>query len=264
MDLSTDGPMGHSIADLTLLLHLEKGPVAGDPSAIPHWEAEETCRPIRVLAAPRTCDWGPLGVDVREAFERALRALEEDLGLSVELLEPTQVTPAGNADLDWFTICCTEQAHQLGRTVVDGEAARLDPVLRAHMQAGLSTPPADYLDARRRRFDHVRHLDVLLGEDAVLVTPTVAMAAQHVDGRMLGADAPDTPPEALNTCLQNITGHPALSMPAGRVGDGLPFGLQVTAPRFRDDLLLRLGVRWEETNPWPWFAPGFEPLVDQP
>jgi Asp-tRNA(Asn)/Glu-tRNA(Gln) amidotransferase A subunit family amidase len=37
MDLSTDGPMGHSVADLRLLLGLEKGPVVGDPSALPLW-----------------------------------------------------------------------------------------------------------------------------------------------------------------------------------------------------------------------------------
>ena len=68
----------------------------------------------------------------------------------------------------------------------------------------------------------------------------------------------------LNTCPQNITGSPALSVPAGRLPNGLPFGLQFTGPRYRDDLLLALGARWEEARPWPWYAPGFEPLVDQP
>jgi len=132
------------------------------------------------------------------------------------------------------------------------------------MQAGLSTPLADYVDARRRRFAHTRALDLLLGDDGVLVTPTVAMTAQHVDGRMLGADVAGTPEDALNTCLQNITGHPAVSVPAGLLPNGLPFGLQLTGPRYRDDLLLDLAERWECARPWPWFAPGFEPLVAQP
>lgn len=51
------------------------------------------------------------------------------------------------------------------------------------MQAGLSTPIADYLAARRRRFEHARHLDLLLGSDGVLVTPTLTMTTQHADGR---------------------------------------------------------------------------------
>ena len=261
MDLSTDGPMGHSVEDLRILLELEKGPAAGDPSALPLWSPGPPGRLARVLASPRTSDWGPLPTDLLTAFEVALRALEQDLGLPVQLLDPAQVTPAGNADLDWYTLCCTEQAHQIGRSVLEQQAARFDPVLLAQLQTGLATPLADYVDARRRRFAHTRALDLLLGTDGVLVTPTLAMSAQHADGRMEGATMPGTPADALNTCLQNITGHPAVSVPAGQLPNGLPFGLQFTGPRYRDDLLLDLAARWEQARPWPWFAPGFEPLV---
>lgn len=264
MDLSTDGPMGHTVADLRTLLDIEKGPVPGDPSALPQWTPGPPGRLRRVLAAPRTCDWGPLDPSLQQAFEAALRVLEQDLGLAVDVLEPAQVTPAGNADLDWFTICCAEQAHQIGRVVLESRADDFDPALLAQMLAGLELSLADYLDARRRRFEHVRNLDLLLGNDGVLVTPTLCMTAQHADGRMLGADLPGTPADAVNTALQNITGHPAISVPAGRLAGGLPFGLQLTGPRYRDDLLLDLAARWEQAQPWPWFAPGFEGLVPQP
>lgn len=264
MDLSTDGPMGHTVADLRMLLDIEKGPVPGDPSALPQWTPGPPGRLRRVLAAPRTCDWGPLDPSLQQAFEAALRVLEQDLGLAVDVLEPAQVTPAGNADLDWFTICCAEQAHQIGRVVLESRADDFDPALLAQMLTGLELSLADYLDARRRRFEHVRNLDLLLGNDGVLVTPTLCMTAQHADGRMLGADLPGTPADAVNTALQNITGHPAISVPAGRLAGGLPFGLQLTGPRYRDDLLLDLAARWEQAQPWPWFAPGFEGLVPQP
>lgn len=264
IDLSTDGPMGHSVADVALLLELMRGPVAGDPSALPRWEPYGAVRPARLLAAPRTVDWGPLDPDLDAAFTAALRALEQDLGLPVELIGPGQVTPAGNADEDWFVHCGTEQAHQIGGAVLTQQADRFDPVFLAHMRAGLETTTADYLAVRRRRFDHTRALDLLLGDDAVLVTPTLAMVSQHADGRMVGATEPGTPADAVNTCLQNITGAPALSLPAGRLPNGLPFGLQLTGPRFRDDLLLALAAEWERARPWPWYAPGFEPLVPQP
>lgn len=264
MDLSTDGPMGHTVADLRMLLDIEKGPVPGDPSALPQWTPGPPGRLRRVLAAPRTCDWGPLDPSLQQAFEAALRVLEQDLGLAVDVLEPAQVTPAGNADLDWFTICCAEQAHQIGRVVLESRADDFDPALLAQMLTGLELSLGDYLDARRRRFEHVRNLDLLLGNDGVLVTPTLCMTAQHADGRMLGADLPGTPADAVNTALQNITGHPAISVPAGRLAGGLPFGLQLTGPRYRDDLLLDLAARWEQAQPWPWFAPGFEGLVPQP
>jgi Asp-tRNA(Asn)/Glu-tRNA(Gln) amidotransferase A subunit family amidase len=264
IDLSTDGPMGHSVADVALLLDVIKGPVPGDPSALPRWEPQPLPARVRLLAAPRTVDWGPLDPALQAAFDAALHVLERDLGLPVELVEPAVVTPAGNADEDWFVICCTEQAHEVGRTVLEEQPELFDPVFLGHMRTGLDTPMAAYQAARRRRFAHTRALDDLLGDDGVLVTPTLAMTAQHADGRMLGADEPGTPANALNTCLQNLTGAPALSLPAGTLPNGLPFGLQLTGPRFRDDVLLSLGARWEQARPWPWFAPGFEPLVDQP
>ncbi|MCU1667606.1 MAG: amidase [Blastococcus sp.] len=262
IDLSTDGPMGHSVADVALLLDVIKGPVAGDPSALPRWEPAPLPDRIRLLAAPRTVDWGPLDPVLQSAFDEALMVLERDLGLPVELIEPSAVTPAGNADEDWFVLCCTEQAHEVGRRVLE-RADLFDPVFLGHMRTGLAISVDDYMAARRRRFAHTRALDRLLGDDGVLVTPTLAMAAQHADGRMVGAAEPGTPADALNTCLQNITGAPALSVPAGRLPNGLPFGLQFTGPRFRDNLLLSLGEKWEQARPWPWFAPGFQPLVDQ-
>jgi len=54
----------------------------------------------------------------------------------------------------------------------------------------------------------------------------------------------------------NLTGHPALSIPAGTTGAGLPVGLQVYAPRHREALLLDLGLVAERERPWPLVAPG--------
>jgi Asp-tRNA(Asn)/Glu-tRNA(Gln) amidotransferase A subunit family amidase len=62
-----------------------------------------------------------------------------------------------------------------------------------------------------------------------------------------------------NASVQNTTGHPALSLPAGGLPNGLPFGLQVTGPRFRDHLLLDLASSWEEARSGPG-RPGYEPF----
>jgi Asp-tRNA(Asn)/Glu-tRNA(Gln) amidotransferase A subunit family amidase len=234
--------------DKLLLSRLRDGHL---PSAVPGR--------VRVLAAPRTVDWVPLDPALQSAFDAALSVLERDLGLPVEPVEPAAVTPAGNGDEDWFVLCCTVQ----GRAVPEEQADRFDPVFVAHMRTGPATSMDDYMTDGRRRFAHTRALDLLLGDDAVLVTPTLAMTGQYADGRMIGATEPGTPADALNTCLQNITGAPALSGPAGQLPSGLPFGLRFTGPRFRDDLLLALGERWERARPWLWFAPGFEPLVEQ-
>jgi Asp-tRNA(Asn)/Glu-tRNA(Gln) amidotransferase A subunit family amidase len=116
---------------------------------------------------------------------------------------------------------------------------------------------ADYLAARRRRFDYVRDLDLLLGTDAVLLTPTLTVESWTAEGRLPGATAPGLPSEVFNTEAANLTGHPALVLPAGRFASGLPFGLQVMAPRYREDLLFGFAERWEEVAPWPRVADGY-------
>jgi amidase/aspartyl-tRNA(Asn)/glutamyl-tRNA(Gln) amidotransferase subunit A len=67
--------------------------------------------------------------------------------------------------------------------------------------------------------------------------------------------------EGYNTNPPNICGHPALSVPAGLSANGIPFGITITGPRFRDDMVLTVGAAWEAANPWPLAAPGYEPFA---
>ena len=135
---------------------------------------------------------------------------------------------------------------------------RFTPAFAAPMRMALRTSPETYMAARRRRFDHVRDLDLLLGDDTVLLTPTMS-----VEGFGPAGSGPDQREEAdaYNTAETNITGHPSLTVPAGVCPNGIPFGLQITGPRFRDDLVLNLGEVWEAANPWPLAAPGYEPFA---
>jgi Asp-tRNA(Asn)/Glu-tRNA(Gln) amidotransferase A subunit family amidase len=260
MDLSTDGPLATSVADLRLLMSTEVGPTAGDPSALPAWDPGPGGRPTRLLAASRFVPWGPLPDPVAAAFDAALAAVGEVFGLPVERLEPEGLFRGGNPDLDWFAIATTEHVGHLTRDLVEANLGRMHPTTRAFMEQGLSTSTDDYLSARRRRFEFVRKLDDLLGGDAILMTPTVASEGWSADGTMPGANEPGLPPKVYNTAVQNLTGHPAISLPAGTLANGLPFGLQATGPRFRDDLLLDVAEIWERADPLPAAAPGYEPF----
>ena len=58
------------------------------------------------------------------------------------------------------------------------------------------------------------------------------------------------------TIPANISGYPAISIPAGLTSNGLPVGLQAYARRHEEALLLDLALAVERTRPWPLVAPG--------
>ena len=266
IDFSTPGPFATTVADLRRLLAVESSPVAGDPASAPFESQWADGRPPnRLFAAHRTSDLGPLPPRLAAQFEAAVRAFADLVGLEAEWREPGSFFTAGDPDLDWFVIATAEHVASLGRERVVAGLDRMHSAARAFLADGLEVGIDEYLEARRRRFEHVRQLDLLLGEAGVLLTPTVALEGWTPDGRTHdGAAGTMLPPSAYSTALQNVTGHPAMTLPAGRSDNGIPFGLQITGPRFGDDLLLRVAERWESAHPWPLVASGYEPFEPPP
>ncbi|MFP5503195.1 MAG: amidase, partial [Candidatus Sericytochromatia bacterium] len=101
----------------------------------------------------------------------------------------------------------------------------------------------DYVQAQRHRMRIYRHFAASLsGVDAIL-TPATGIAAPPI--------APDALPdgesdlEKLDAIMRfaraaNLTGLPAISMPAGYTGDGLPVGLQAMGRPWEEHVLLRI------------------------
>lgn len=259
-DLTTCGPLAVSVDDLRLLLEVEAGPGRGDPLALPAADLGEGGLPRRVIAVTRFFPWGSLPESVEGAFREALAAVERDLDLPVEPMEPGAVIRSGNPDTDWGLWAAPELVAWLGRDRAERSLDQMFPTTRSFVEVGLRTSIDDYLGVRRRRFDYARELDVHLGEDAVIASPTLAAEGWLAEGPLPGSDDPGPPSEVYNTNVQNLAGLPAITVPAGRLPNGVPFGLQFTGPRFRDAMLLDLAEAWEEARPWPRAAEGYEPF----
>ena len=263
LETSTTGPFGEErVEDAKLLLHVMLGPAEGDPTAAPSWTYRGGM-PSRVLAIPRTRALGPLPAEVDEQFREALRAIEADLELPVEEVTPEQPAEhprgrSGRGD-DWFyddrggggRLARPRLGRGASRRVQrpvpfgDGGRARVlgRPVLRAWL----------------RRFAYAADVDRLLGDDVVLVSPTHGLEGWPADGTVPGKERP-AGAEGYNLGEFNLSGHPAVSVPAGMGSIGIPFGLQIVGPRYRDDLVLELAAAWERVRPWPLVAPGYSPF----
>ncbi len=280
LDLSTSGPLATDADDLRLLLAVMAGVAPGDPQSAPASALGPAGGPAprigRLLAAERTADLGDLPPDVATRHAAGVEAMAELLGLPVTWHEPGSFfTGVGVPDDDWFTLATAEHVASLAQAL--GSRARvaeavdtpglLHPATVDFLRQGLAVGIEAYLAARRRRPLAVRRLDDLLGPDptgavGLLLTPTVAHDAWLADGRRTAGDRIGAlPAAAYSTAVQNLTGHPALSLPWSLDANGVPSGLQVTAPRWHDGLLLDLAVTWQRAHPWQPTAPGYQPWL---
>ncbi len=100
---------------------------------------------------------------------------------------------------------------------------------------------------------------VFAGVD-VLAMPTIPMTAprwqeprDHEDAMELtmlgGKRSLDLGPVIANTCPFNYTGHPAISVPCAKIG-GLPVGLMLVAPYFREDTLIQAAAAYQQSVDW--------------
>ena len=266
IDYSTDGPLATSADDLRLLYGVMSGAVAGDPRGVTAAmrAAMSTTTPTRLIAAERTSPLGPLPAPVRQAFGDAVAAFADLTSLDVTWMEPADFFDTGDPDLDWFTVTTAEHVAALGRPFVTAHLDQFHVATREFLTAGLAVSVDEYLAARRRRFDYVRRMGELVDATTLLLTPTVASAGWLADGRLEESSAVHgLTPDVFSTALQNVTGNPALSLPAGQLSTGLPFGLQVTAAHFADRTLLDVADQWQAVFPWPRCAPGYTPLDEQ-
>ena len=266
IDYSTDGPFATSCDDLRLIFDVMRGPVAGDPTAPPRDSVVEGIRhegrPLRLVAAERTSPFGPLPETVARLFHDAVAAFAERFGATVTWMSAEDFFLSGDPDLDWFTVTSAEHVAALGRAWTIDHLDQLHVATQEFLTTGLAVTVDEYLAARRRRYLYVRRMDELLSDGGLLLTPSVAAEGWLADGRMNGdAGVHGLAPEVYSTAVQNITGHPAISIPFGRLPTGLPFGLQVTAEHYHDLRLIDIAELIEASYPWARTAPGYEPLA---
>lgn len=111
------------------------------------------------------------------------------------------------------------------------------------LRASRFIPAVDYIRAQRVRTLLLQQVSALFG------STTPGSGLTKIDAFL----APSTS-DSVTAC--NLTGHPAITLPAGFV-DGLPIGLMVTGPLYDEGRLLEVAAAFEAATDWHTKRPAF-------
>jgi aspartyl-tRNA(Asn)/glutamyl-tRNA(Gln) amidotransferase subunit A len=126
------------------------------------------------------------------------------------------------------------------------------PETLRRIRSGEKIAAAEYIRRRREMDQERRWAHDFFAEVDLLITPTMPIPALAIAD--LKKDPAALRPAELillrNTRPFNVWGLPAISVPCGFTKSGLPIGLQIAGPHWREDLVLRLAHAYESATEW--------------
>jgi aspartyl-tRNA(Asn)/glutamyl-tRNA(Gln) amidotransferase subunit A len=231
------GPMARTVADVATMFRAMNGDVA---DAGPHGRRAPD---QRVFGVPETYFCERLHPDVREALERTRATLIR----SGHEVRPVEIEHAART-ADVYLHIVLPEASWIHAWMLDAHAGSYSPGVRLRLEMGRCVLAEDYVRAlslqavlRQAVNRAMQGCDALLLPALAIPSPPLGAATVDVDGRA-------EPVRAVMlrlTQLFNITGHPAIAIPAGRTRDGWPLGMQLVGHLAATSELLTLAAETE-------------------
>lgn len=238
--IPVDGILAPSVADLHLAYQILSGPDPRDPRAVPApLFGPEPAAPIRVSLMK-----SPGGVPVHPSVERALDAAASALsraGYQVGEAEPPRYAEALEAYSSLVMSEFGASSAMLKRI--------LGPAAWSYVECSMKLArPADlagYQGLIALRQGIQRDWAEFLSRAPLILGPVFSEPAAAVDADIAGIESHERVIKGFGLCsVTSFIGLPALAVPTG-MADGLPLGVQLIGPMFREDLCLEAGLRIE-------------------
>ncbi len=246
------GPMARCVMDAAALYDCTKGYDPDDPFSInpPQFQTSgqlsEGIKNWRVGIASDEY-FSRVDPEVSQAVSQAGNVFSE-LGAIVESIPFPGAQEA--AEINGLITACEAAAfhHQRLKDAPEG----FGPDVLTRLQTGSGYSSREYINARNIQAGLTRKFEQFFEKFEILLTPTTPVAAPLIVG-------PDAVEQARLltrfTAPFNLSGLPAISIPCGNTGAGLPIGLQIAAGKWKEREILRAAYAYEQACGWYTMLP---------
>jgi aspartyl-tRNA(Asn)/glutamyl-tRNA(Gln) amidotransferase subunit A len=245
------GPMARSLRDCAILFGLMAGPDPLDPTSAAcgamHALPEVKLKGLRVGVPERMP--GPAPEPANQAvFDQHMRHLEScgAIVVPVRLIGIDEALSLGSL----ITRVEMATAHRDDFATRPADYGR---IMRFRLGVGRSIAAVDYLDALNLRARIAQRLVAeVFGQCDLLCLPTFWQGAPTI----ASLDPTDDNLESVWAKISDYTrpfnylGLPAVQLPCGFDGEGMPLGIQWLGRPYDDERLLALGIAWQSLTDW--------------
>lgn len=193
-----------------------------------------------------------VAAEVAQACERAIETLRSETGGEVREVELADLQLATAAAV---LMISAESLHGMSPEKLNHLHPELSPLARGTLKYRMLLPAGATVQAGRLRTMMRHRLAALFKEVDVIASPTVPAPAPPLEAPMVRLPSGEMTADQANirgAALANLTGIPAINVPAGLSGEGLPIGLQLQAGWGQDELLLNAAEALERANGRRW------------
>lgn len=241
------GPLTMSVGDAAIVLQAIAGYDSADITTpdVPVSDyvstMKEDAKALRV-GVPRAFFYDDLDTEVAAALEHALRGIDTMVASvrEVQMDVPTDRTVS------------VAEAYAYHAENLAKHEDKYHPETVRRIRTGQNISMAEYIQRRREMEKGRRNIRRVFADVDVLVTPTTPIPAPAIAD--LKASPDNLRPAELkllrNTRPFNVWGLPAISVPCGFTQAGLPIGLQIVGPHWREDSVLQLAHAYEQATAW--------------
>ncbi len=250
------GPLTRSVEDAAAMLRAIAGRDRNDPSsssvAVPNYlrGIRKGIKGVRVGFDRKYAMTGA-HPEVRKMLERVLRTLKAAGAVIVTFTMP-DTKPA----IDAWTPICTAEAALAHADSYPAKKRGYSDVYSGFLTAGRAVTGMEYARAEIARRNFRGQMNEVFQSIDLMLTPIVGILNPTIkEFYALCAKENGLANLIYYTCVNNMTGAPTITLPAGLDKNGSPLAFQLVGRHFEEMLLCRAGYVWQSAADWRGLRP---------